>query len=134
MIKSNLKKQFSCSKELLWKIITDNDDFSWRSDLSDIQITDDTHFIEIDKSGYPTYFTITKKEMFKEYRFDLENSNIKGRWIGKFEEIAENVIELDFTEEIEAKNLLIKLLAKSYLQSQQKKYCRDLQKKIDQEN
>lgn len=84
MIKSNIKKEFNCDIEKLWTIITDNTNYTWRSDLSKIEIVDDKHFIEYAKNNYPTYFTITLKENLKAYEFHIENTNIKGKWIGLF--------------------------------------------------
>ena len=131
MIKSNIKKQFSCDKNKLWDIITDNSNYKWRTDLSKIEIIDENHFIEYTKNNFPTYFTITAKEKLKEYKFDLENANLKGRWIGTFKELPNGQIELDFTEEIEVNSLIMKLLAKPYLKSQQKRYMRDLEKELN---
>lgn len=34
MVKSIIKKQFHCDKDKLWDVITDNYNYSWRSDLS----------------------------------------------------------------------------------------------------
>lgn len=131
MIKSNIKKQFSCDKNKLWDIITDNSNYKWRTDLLKIEIKDETHFIEYTTNNFPTYFTITAKEKLKDYKFDLENTNLKGKWIGIFKELPNGNIELDFTEEIEVKNFIMKLLAKPYLKSQQKKYMKDLEKELN---
>jgi len=131
MIRSNIKKQFSCDKNKLWDIITDNSNYKWRTDLLKIEITDETHFIEYTTNNFPTYFTITAKEKLQEYKFDLENTNLKGKWIGIFKELPNGNIELDFTEEIEVKNFIMKLLAKPYLKSQQKKYMKDLEKELN---
>lgn len=131
MIILNIKKQFFCDKNKLWDIITDNSNYKWRTDLSKIEIIDETHFIEYTKNNFPTYFTITAKEKLKEYKLDLENDNIKGKWVGTFKELPNGNIELDFTEEIEVNNLIMKLLAKSYLKGQQKRYMRDLEKEIN---
>jgi len=130
MIKSNIKKEFNCGIEKLWDTITDNTKYAWRSDLSKIEITDNNHFIEYAKNGYPTYFTITSKEYLKEYKFDIENTNIKGKWIGIFKNLENRNVLLDFTEEIETNNFIMKLLAKPYLKSQQKRYMRDLEKEL----
>ena len=100
MIKLNIKKQFSCDKNKLWNIITDNSNYKQRTDLSKIEIIDETHFVEYTINNFPTYFTITAKEKLKEYKFDLENANLKGKWIGVFKELPNGNIELDFTEEI----------------------------------
>ncbi len=131
MIKSNIKKEFNCGIEKLWNIITDNNKYAWRSDLSKIEIIDDKHFIEYAKNNYPTYFTITSKEYLKEYKFDIENSNIKGKWIGLLKELPNGNVELDFKEEIETNNFIMKILAKFYLKSMQKRYMRDLEKEIN---
>ncbi len=131
MIISNIKKEFNCDKDKLWNIITDNTNYSWRSDLSKIDIIDNTHFIEYTKNNFPTYFTITAKEKIKEYKFNLENANMKGKWVGIFRELPNGNIELDFTEEIEVNSFIMKLLAKHYLKSQQKRYMRDLEKELN---
>ena len=133
MIQSNIKKQFSCDRNKLWDIITDNSNYVWRSDLSKIEIIDDTHFVEYTKNNFPTYFTITSKEKLKEYKFDLKNANLKGKWIGIFKELPNGNIELDFTEEIEVNSFIMKLLAKSYLKSQQKRYMRDLERALNEQ-
>lgn len=133
MIKSNNKKEFNCDIETLWNIITDNTKYAWRSDLSKIEIIDDKHFIEYAKNNYPTYFTITSKKL-KEYKFDIENTNIKGKWIGTFKKLDNGNVLLDFTEEIETNNFMMKLLLKPYLKSQQKRYMRDLEKEINNTN
>jgi len=126
MIKANIKQEFDCDIERLWDVITDNCDYKWRSDLSRIDIVDDLHFIEYSKKNYPTYFTITSKEKYKKYEFDLENSNMKGKWTGLFQVLDNGHVELDFTEEIEVDHFIMKLFAKAYLKSQQKRYMRDL--------
>ena len=133
MIQSNIKEQFSCDRNKLWDIITDNSNYEWRSDLSKIEIIDDTHFVEYTKNNFPTYFTITSKEKLKEYKFDLENTNLKGKWIGIFKELPNGNIELDFTEEIEVNNFIMKIFAKSYLKSQQKRYMRDLERALNEQ-
>ena len=131
MVEQNIKKEFNCDIEKLWNIITDNTNYIWRSDLSKIEIIDNKHFIEYAKNNYPTYFTITSKENLKEYKFDIENTNIKGKWTGIFKELSNGNVELDFTEEIETDNIIMKLLAKPYLKTQQKRYMRDLEKELN---
>lgn len=130
MIKSNMKKEFKCDKEKLWNIVTDNSNYSWRSDLSRIEITDDKHFTEYTKNNYPTYFTVTSKEYLKEYKFDIKNTNIKGKWTGIFQATEDGNVLFDMTEEIETDMLLMKLLAKPYLKNQQKRYLKDLENEL----
>lgn len=128
---SNIKKEFNCDIEKLWNIITDNTNYTWRSDLSKIEIIDDIHFIEYAKNNYPTYFTIVSKVNLKEYKFDIENANIKGKWIGIFKKLENGNVLLDFTEEIKVNNIIMKLFAKPYLKIQQKKYMKDLIKELN---
>ncbi len=130
MVSSNIKKEFKCDIETIWNIITDNNNYSWRSNLSKIEIIDDDHFIEYTKDNYPTYFTITSKVKYKEYRFDIKNSNIEGKWIGLFKQLSNGKVEIDFTEEIETNKSIIKLLAKPYLKSMQRRYIKDLEKEL----
>ena len=86
MIQSNIKKQFSCERNKLWDIITDNSNYVWRSDLSKIEIIDDTHFVEYTKNNFPTYFTITSKEKLKEYKKKVDQ-NYLSRFGCRFDEI-----------------------------------------------
>lgn len=133
MIKSNIIKEFHCDIEKIWEFVTDNKKNHWRSDLLKIEIIDDLHFIEYSKKNFPTYFTITTKKKCKEYQIEFENTNLKGKWIGIFKEKANGKIELNFTENIETNNILIKILAKPYLKKQQKRYLKDLEKIINKE-
>lgn len=59
-------------------------------------------------------------------------TNIKGTWIEIFKTLDNGNVLLDFTEEIETDNFIMKLLAKPYLKSQQKRYIRDLEKELNQ--
>ncbi len=131
MVKSNIKKEFNCDIEELWNIITDNDNYSWRSDLSKIDNIDAEHFIEYTKNNYPTYFTIISKKRLKEYKLDIKNTNIKGSWTGLFKELPNGKVEVDFKEEIATFNIMMKLLAKPYLKCQQKRYISDLERELN---
>ena len=130
MIESTIKREFNCDKNKLWNTITDNSNYSWRSDLSHIEIIDGTHFIEYNKNNYKTYFTITSKVELKKYEFNIENTNIKGKWTGIFKELPNGNIELEFIEKIETNKILVKLLGKFYLKNQQNKYMKDLENEL----
>ncbi len=131
MIKSNIKTVFDCDRDKLWDTITDNHNYAWRTDLSKIEIIDETHFVEYTSDNYPTSFTITKKEKLDIYEFEIKNTNLKGKWIGRFRELENGTIELDFTEQIETTNWIMKLLAKPYLKKMQKRYIKDLKKELN---
>ena len=86
-------------------------------------------FIEYTKNGYATTFTITLFEPYKRWEFDVENSNIKGHWIGIFTQKGEKT-EIDFTEDVTAKKVLMKPFVKAYLKKQQARYVKDLARKL----
>ena len=62
---------------------------------------------------------------------NIKNTNLKGKWIGRFRELENGTIELDFTEQIETTNWIMKLLAKPYLKKMQKRYIKDLKKELN---
>lgn len=126
---SNIKAVFQSDIQKVWEVVTSLKNYSWRSDLSKIEIINENQFIEYTKDGYPTTFTITKAEPYKRWEFDMENSNMKGHWIGVFTEKGGNT-EIDFTEEVTAKKVIVKPFVKSYLKKQQKLYISDLRKAL----
>lgn len=130
MIISKLTKTFNCNSKKVWNVITNNNDYTWRSDLSRIEIIDENNFIEYNKE-FPTYFNITSKVENKEYKFDLKNKNMNGHWTGNFTIIDENTTKVEFIEEIEVKNPIMKLLAKNYLKHMQQTYVEDLIKVLE---
>ena len=122
---TNMKATFQCDIQKVWNIITSCDNYSWRSDLSKIEVLSETQFVEYTKDGYATTFTITVTEPFKRWEFDIENDNIKGHWIGLFSSKGKETT-IDFTESVIAKKLLMKPFVKSYLKKQQLLYVADL--------
>ena len=66
MAKANMKIQLSASAEQVWKVITDNKNYGWRSDLDRIEeMGDGKTFVEYTKSGVSHYIYNHKKR----YRF-----------------------------------------------------------------
>lgn len=126
---SNIKAEFNCDIEKVWDIIVSLNNYSWRSDIKDIQIISKNKFVEHTKNGYSTMFTITAFEPYKRYEFDIENNNIYGHWIGLFSH-KQGITTIDFTETIKAKKFFIKPFVKSYLKKQQDLYISDLNKAL----
>lgn len=127
MAVSTIKAAFKCNIQRIWDTVTSLEDYAWRSDLSKIEIVDENHFIEYTKEGYATNFTVTAKEPYKHWEFDMENDNVKGHWIGVFTQKGEET-EIDFTEDVTAKKFFMKPFVKVYLKKQQAQYISDLQK------
>ena len=124
---SNIKATFHCDIQKIWKTVTSLEEYAWRSDLGKIEIVDENHFIEYTKDGYATTFTVTTKEPYKCWEFDMENDNMKGHWSGTFTQIGEET-EIDFTEDVTAKKVFMKPFVKAYLKKQQAQYIADLKK------
>lgn len=125
MVKATIRASFDEEIQKVWQIVTDLQDYSWRSDLSKIEVINEGQFIEYTTGGYPTKFTISDKKPFKSYAFAIENSNIRGHWQGEFTK-AGSQTEIVFTEEVTVKKFYLKPFAKGYLKKQQEKYISDL--------
>ena len=130
MAVSNIKVLIPVGLQQVWEFILDIENYAaWRSDLSKTEVISDTQFIEYTKDGYPTTFTVTLVEPYRRWEFDMENSNMKGHWIGVFTDKG-NETEIDFTERVEVKKWFMKPFVKSYLKSQQAQFVADIRKAL----
>lgn len=125
--------QLPCDIEKVWEIVTNNRSYAWRSDLSKIEIIDEKRFDEYTKDGFVTHFYITEKEPYHIYRFNMENQNISGHWIGIFER-CDSGTQITFTEEVQVKNPIMNLFANGYLKKQQSTYISDLKNALRKKN
>ena len=73
---STVKAVFPYEAKRVWEIVTDLENYAWRSDLERIEIIDETHFIEHSKDGMKTSFKVTANEYCRRWEFYLENANI----------------------------------------------------------
>ncbi len=130
MTASNIKAIIQSDIHKVWNIVLEIDNYStWRSDLSKTETVNENQFIEYTKDGYPTRFTITVVEPHKRWEFDMENSNMKGHWIGIFTSKGTGT-EIDFTEYVTAKKLFMKQFVKPFLKKQQALFVMDLKKAL----
>ena len=128
MATSNIKALIPGELQKVWELVLDIENYgAWRSDLSKEEVISDKKFIEYTKEGYPTTFTVTLVEPYRRWEFDMENSNMKGHWTGIFTAKGDET-EIDFTEQVEAKKLLMKPFVKSYLKKQQIQFVADIMK------
>ena len=126
---SKMKAVFQNDIEDVWNVVTSLNNYQWRSDLSRIEVVSDKQFIEYTKDGYATSFTITITKPFERWEFDMENSNMKGHWTGVFS-FQNGQTEIEFTEDITAKKLIMKPFVKAFLRKQQHLYVSDLRKAL----
>ncbi len=127
MTVSNIKATVKSDIKKVWLSVSSPENYSWRSDLSKTEIIDEKHFIEYSKDGYPTSFEITSSEPCRRLEFNIENSNMAGRWVGIFTE-KNGLTEIDFTEYVTVKKFFMKPFVKLYLKKQQSQFVSDLQK------
>ena len=130
MKRSSITAVFKSDIQKVWNIVTDNQNYSWRSDLTRIETLEDGNtFIEYGKNGFSTSFVITLKKPFERYEFDIRNKNIEGHWTGIFTSEQDGT-RIEFTEEISVKNPIMSLFAGIYLKKQQMTYITDLRKAL----
>ena len=129
MAVSTIKVAFSCDVNKVWEMVTSLENYTWRSDLSKIEILNDKQFVEYTKEGYATFFMITVMEPCQLWEFDMENDNIKGHWRGVFIQ-KDGQTEIEFSEDVVAKKFFMKPFVKSYLKKQQLQYVSDLKKAL----
>ena len=130
MTTSNIKALISGELQKVWELVLDIENYSaWRSDLSKTEVISDKQFIEYTKDGYTTTFTVTFVEPYRQWEFDMENSNMTGHWTGIFTAKGDET-EIDFTERVEAKKWLLKPFVKLYLKKQQAQFVADIRKAL----
>ena len=126
---SNVKATFNCDIKKVWETVTSLENYAWRSNLSKIDVLSEKEFVEYTKEGFATTFTITVVIPYQRWEFDMENDNIKGHWVGVFTK-KDGQTEIDFTEDVTAKKIIMKPFVKSYLKKQQAQYVADLKKAL----
>lgn len=130
MAASNIKAKIPSNLHKVWNLVLDVKNYSaWRSDLSKTEVINEMRFVEYTKDDYPTTFTVTKIEPYRCWEFDMENSNMKGHWIGIFTSRG-NETEIDFTEYVAVKKFFMKPFVKAYLKKQQAQFVQDMIKKL----
>ncbi|MGO0907500.1 SRPBCC family protein [Clostridioides difficile] len=131
---SEITAYFNTDVETVWNIVTDNSDYKWRSDISKIEVSDDgSTFIEYNKDGNSTKFTVTEKTKNKLYKFNMENKFFYGNWQGEFFE-EDGKTKIVFIENIYVKNPIIKILSYLFmnLKKIQLQYVEDLKRKLNE--
>lgn len=131
MAKTNIKSIIQSDIDNVWETVLAVKNYNkWRSDVSKTEIINEKKFIEYTKDGYSTTFTVTFIKPLNRWEFDMENSNMKGHWIGIFTS-KDDKTEIDFTEQVTAKKFFMKPFVKSYLKKQQTQFVMDLKKILE---
>lgn len=131
MVTSNMKAIVKSDLQKVWEIVLAVENYStWRSDLSKTEIRSEKQFVEYTNQSYPTTFTVTETEPYRCWKFDMENSNMSGHWVGVFTAKGSET-EIDFTEYVTAKKLFMKPFVKLFLKRQQVQFVLDLKNEAE---
>lgn len=128
---SVLTAELGSEIEQVWNAVTDNRNYQWRSDISEVEWMDiGRSFIEKDKNGIKTEFYITNKITCKVYEMDFHNKNLKGHFCGQFERTVSGGTRLTLTETVQFRSLWIAIAAgvTGALKRMQKNYVSDLKR------
>lgn len=125
-----VKIKLRCALQDVWRIITSFENYSWRSDLQNVEILDERRFVEYSNSGHRTTFVITDMKFCERLELEIENENIKGFFVGLFShENGFSIIE--FSENIRAKKWFLKPILPIYLKIMQRIYISDLKRALN---
>ena len=128
---SKIEKELAYNIQVIWDVVTNNDDYIWRSDVKKIEKISNNKFVEYGKNYQIEFEIITFNEPVL-YEFKMKSNIYTGVWRGEFIEISSERTKMVFTEKINFNNIFLKLL--SYLmlnlEKLQEKYFEDLKNKL----
>lgn len=134
--RAEITAYFKSDVKKVWKVVTNNEDYKWRSDIKKVEINKDgTEWLEYyDEKNY-TKFTLVQKSEYTRYVFNMENNMFTGQWTGEFYPSETGGTKVIFTENIFIKNQIVRII--SYLFWNIKKiqltYIRDLKIKLQED-
>lgn len=132
------KGSFDVPPEVLYEIVTNNQDWQYRRNLRNLIILESKNGMEvweeITHDGTVIRFQTQKKLPFSFYSFNMETALFTGYWTGEFETNQQNGTLFTATEYIKIKNPFIKALSYLFFDigKLMEEYQKDLQTKISQ--
>lgn len=115
----------------VWEVVTLVEAYPvWRRDVGRVEVLDAGRFVEYTEKGYATTFTTTQRREGFCWVFLMENRGMTGRWEGLFAAGGPGKTLVRFTEEVQAKGKLPRLVLKGYLRRQQGRFLADLKKAV----
>ena len=130
MVTSTLQITLPYPPEQVSQVVTDLSDTAWRSDIARVERTGPGAFVEYTPAGVATRFTVTAQEPCRRWAFRLENSSLRGRWVGEFAPQGGGT-RLRFTEEVQPKRWWMRPFVKGYLKGQQARYAGDVRRALE---
>lgn len=127
---------FQADIKTVWNVVTNNEDYEWRSDVKKIEISEDgKQWREYHTDKIYTKFILVEKTAYSRYIFNMENSKFTGHWTGFFYSTESGGTKVIFTENIFIKNPLVRIISYIFwdLKKIQRTYVRDLKLKLQEE-
>ncbi|WP_026893721.1 hypothetical protein [Clostridiisalibacter paucivorans] len=124
---------FNSDIKSIWDVVTNNEDYKWRSDIERVEIINKGEsFIEYNHKGQAVKFTITNKKKYEKYEFRMENKFFYGFWTGTFFSLETGGTKIIFTEKIYIRNPIMKIMSYLFLnlKKMQQNYIVDLKNKL----
>ena len=66
MTSSKIKMTIDAPLTCVWEVVTSLENYTWRSDISKLEVINDKQFVEISQEGISTYFTITVTKPYQQ--------------------------------------------------------------------
>lgn len=129
MIKVTTETILPAGRSDAWQTLTDLKHVSWRRDLDRLSVLNRAQFLETDKSGLRTFFTVTRTDPGRLWELALENSRLRGTWQGSLSE-EEDGTHFTQTHRIQTDTLPLKLFGRYLVKRMQKQYAADLKAEI----
>lgn len=127
MKKVEMKICFKSSVEQVFGVITDMLDYSWRSDLSNVEFVDVGKYIEFNRKNHPTKIAVTECIENTQFEYDVQNENYTGHWCGQFAPLDDGGCIMYLLFYFESNSFLGNFLN---IEKFEKRYIDDLKKKL----
>jgi len=130
---------YNAPPEKVYDIVTDNDNWSYRTELQSLEITerkgDKEVWIEKTKDGAETTFRTLDKKPYSFYSFNMENKMFTGYWTADFIEKDNGKTHFIAKEHIQIKNPFIKAVSYVFfdIRKLMEQYQENVRKRIEKE-
>lgn len=122
--------------EMVYNVVTNNQDWKYRKSLDDliiIETTDNFETWEEVSEGNTIRFKTKEKKPFTFYSFGMDSKLFRGEWFAEFESVENEKTRFTATELIEYKNLFARVIGYVFmdLEKYMEIYQNELRNKIE---
>ena len=133
MINTTTEALIPADLKTVWQTMTDLRQTDWRSDLEKTVVLNRAQFLELDKGGRRTFFTVTQTEPGSRWVFTLENAALTGHCQVLLAP-EKGGTRLVLVQESQPRGRRWRLPLRIFLKNRQKRYISDLVQEISREN